>query len=360
MPLFMDFHEIENITVEDVLKAHMADLSVQEKYGVKYHQFWVNQKAGTVFCLTEGPDAKTCEMVHQIAHGNMACAITEVESGTYKLYMGEHQHVDHGLVKNEDGTVDLGYRNILVASVRAMTISVSSSEGRVLQVPHWAKTVVSENISKFHGRDLKWDIDDSLIGVFNDATDSVECAQHIQTALSANDQHPKVVFKIGLGADQPLNKEGEFFAKAIKLAHHLSTTAGNNQVWISSLVKRLCQKEVSATSSFKCLDAPEEDFISNLIDIAYRNLANNDLTIDHICKDVGISRPQLYRKITSLTGKPPNDFLRDLRLEQALTLLKKKSGNVSQVAMDVGFNSPSYFAKCFADKFGCTPSQAFA
>jgi AraC-like DNA-binding protein len=359
MPLFMDFHEIENITVEDVLKAHIADLSVQEKYGVKYHQFWVNQKAGTVFCLTEGPDAKTCEMVHQMAHGNMACAITEVEPWNFKMYMGDHQHVDHGLVKNEDGTVDLGYRSILVASIRAVTSSVDA-KGQALQIPSWATTVVTQNIVKFRGRDVKWDIDDSLIGVFNDATDSVECAHQIQRELSANSHEPKVVFRIGVGADQPVNKSGEFFAKAIKLAHRLSATAADNQILVSSLVKRLSHEAVSATESFKYLDAPEEDFISNLIEIAHRNLANNDLTIDHICKDIGISRPQLYRKITSLTGRAPNDFLRDLRLEQALTLLKKKTGNVSQVAMEVGYNSPSYFAKCFADKFGCSPSEAFA
>ena len=43
MPLFMDFHKIENITLEDVTKAHMADEAIQEQYGVKYHQFWIVQ-----------------------------------------------------------------------------------------------------------------------------------------------------------------------------------------------------------------------------------------------------------------------------------------------------------------------------
>ncbi len=46
MPLYMDFHKIENVTIDDVLSAHMADESIQEQYGVKYHQFWVNQKKG--------------------------------------------------------------------------------------------------------------------------------------------------------------------------------------------------------------------------------------------------------------------------------------------------------------------------
>ena len=175
MPLFMDFHKFASITVNEVLSAHVADLSVQEKYGVKYHQFWVNQKAGTVFCLTEGPDAKTCEMVHKIAHGNVACAITEVETVNYKLLMGDDHHVDRGMVKNENGSIDLGFRTILVASVRDITSARHSAE----QIPQSTIAQAYQSISKFHGREIKWGSDDSLIGVFNEATDAVECASQI-------------------------------------------------------------------------------------------------------------------------------------------------------------------------------------
>jgi AraC-like DNA-binding protein len=76
-----------------------------------------------------------------------------------------------------------------------------------------------------------------------------------------------------------------------------------------------------------------------------------------ICKDIGISRPQLYRKITALTGRAPNDFLRDLRLEKSLALLKQRTRNISQIALEVGYSNPSYFSKCFAEKFGCLPSE---
>lgn len=96
MPLFMDFHKIENITIEDVKSAHIADKKVQDKYGVKYHQFWVNHEAGTVFCLMQGPDKESCEAVHREAHGNIACAMTEVEPGLYEMIMGPGQKIDHG------------------------------------------------------------------------------------------------------------------------------------------------------------------------------------------------------------------------------------------------------------------------
>src|SRR5688572_29886156 len=109
MPLYMDFHKLDNLTIDNVQSDHTADESIQEKYGVRYHQFWVNEKEGSVFCLVEGPDAQTCEMVHQIAHGNLACAITEVEPGTFKFFMGEKWTVDNGLTRAEDGEIDNGY-----------------------------------------------------------------------------------------------------------------------------------------------------------------------------------------------------------------------------------------------------------
>jgi AraC-like DNA-binding protein len=361
MAFFMDFHKFDNITIDEVIKAHMADLSVQEKYGVKYLQFWVNQQAGTVFCLTEGPDAKTCELVHQLAHGHIACAMTEVEAGMYKLFMGENQQVDHGLVKKQDGSVDLGYRNILVASIRSVTIAKDSKELPLLQVPQWAKMVARQSISKFHGREVKWDADDSLIGVFNDATEAVACGCQIQRELLDSIHEPHVVFKIGISADQPLTKDGEFFTKAIKLAHRLSNTSENNQILISSLVKKLIKEgDALASSNVKHLDPNEEQFVSHLLDITDQNLSNNSFSIESLCKDIGVSRPQLYRKITSITGRAPNDFLRDMRMEKALTLLKHKAGNIAQVALEVGYNNPSYFAKCFSEKFGCMPSEISA
>ena len=351
----MDFHKIENITVEDVLNAHMADLAVQDKYGVKYHQFWVNQKAGTVFCLTEGPNAQTCEMVHQIAHGNVACAMTEVETGYFKLFMGEGHHVDHGVVRKKDGTVDLGYRSILIASARGIA---TAKDSRDLQLPHWAKTIAAKKITEFNGREVKWDGVDCLIGVFNETTDAVKCACQIQHSLLDSSHDDKVIFKIGLSADQPVTKDGEFFTKAIQLAHRLCNTAEDNQILTSSLIKSLCEETVlPADANIKYLDMSEEQFVSTLLDIAHKNLSNQSFSIAGMCKDIGVSRPQLYRKVTSLTGRAPNDFLRDLRLEKALGLLKQKTGNVAQVALEVGYNNPSYFAKCFFDKFGCTPSE---
>lgn len=359
MPLFMDFHKFDKITIEDVRTAHIADLFVQAKYRVKYHQFWVNEEAGTVFCLMEGPDKESCESVHREAHGAIACAMTEVESGFYEVMMGKGHIIDHGSVKNEDGTLDLGYRYILVASVYRVTKAAHSSDLAQLQTPYWARKVISEKMVEFKGRQIQWGFDDSLIGVFNNASEIISCAVHIHHELMR--QHletASIVFRMGVGAAQPVTEKGDFFNDTIKLVHRLSIIAQPNQILISSLFKKLCNDDdLSKINTPKLLNEREEKFISNLLNFTEKNISDEDFTIDKLSNDICISRPQLYRKITSLTGRSPNDFIRDLRLDKALILLKEKSRNIAEIAFKVGFNSPSYFSKCFTKKFGCTPSD---
>jgi AraC-like DNA-binding protein len=358
MPLYMDFHKIDNVTVDDVKSAHTADESIQEQYGVRYHQYWVNQKEGTVFCLVEGPDAKTCELVHQLAHGNLACAMTEVEPGSFKLFMGDKLKVDEGLTRSQHGEIDDGYRCVLVASIRGIATSDKSGDFHRLQIPPWAKEIVTKNINAFNGRSKKWEVDDTLTGVFNEAHDAIRCAEKIREELKNGKERP-VILKIGITADQPVTHKGEFFSRAVRLGHRLCMAANDNCILVSALAGKL-HTGVTPSSNITFLDIPEEEFIFGLLELTDNKLAQEDFNVASICRDMGISRPQLYRKITSLIGRAPNDFLRDLRLEKSLVLLKQRTKNISQVALEVGYSNPSYFAKCFAEKFGCMPSEVFA
>jgi len=83
MPLFMDVHNLDGaVSAEDVAKAHQADLETQEKYGVEYKRYWVDEEAGKIFCLVDAPDADTANTVHREAHGLVADEIYEVSEHT--------------------------------------------------------------------------------------------------------------------------------------------------------------------------------------------------------------------------------------------------------------------------------------
>jgi len=362
----MDFHKFPNITIDDAKKAHLADERIQQKYGVKYLQFWVNEGAGTIFCLVEGPDMPTCESVHQMAHGHVACAMVEVDPSYYALIMGENIRIDHGLVHDEDGSVDLGYRSILAVTVQGKPSS-KSKHYEYLKAPLKTREVVLREISKFNGRAIKLTGDDSLLGVFNSAMQAVQCAREIQTGLLLQNkkmkgkEHP-VFFSIGLSAGQPVTENNEFIEETIRLAKRLSLVAGEGHILLSSLIHELCEDDLAENGSIKTksVSANEEAFLMALFGIIEAQLSDENFNIESLVRAVGISRPQLYRKIHGLTSKAPNDLIRDLRLDKALSLIKRKSGNISEIAFEVGFSNPSYFSKCFARKFGCVPSRFMA
>lgn len=82
MPTYMDVHSVEGgVSATDVAGAHQADLETQTKYGVNYKHYWVDEKAGKIFCLVDAPDAETAATVHREAHGLVADEIYEVFEG---------------------------------------------------------------------------------------------------------------------------------------------------------------------------------------------------------------------------------------------------------------------------------------
>jgi hypothetical protein len=83
VPLYMDVHTIDGgVAVEDVAKAHMADLQTQGEYDVRYLRYWVGESQGKVFCLVEAPSPEAASTVHREAHGLVADAVFEVQEGS--------------------------------------------------------------------------------------------------------------------------------------------------------------------------------------------------------------------------------------------------------------------------------------
>jgi hypothetical protein len=83
MPLYMDVHRLgEPVSVDDVAKAHLADLEHQDKYDVKYLRYWVDETKGEIFCLVEAPSPDAANIVHKEAHGLVADEVHLVREGS--------------------------------------------------------------------------------------------------------------------------------------------------------------------------------------------------------------------------------------------------------------------------------------
>jgi hypothetical protein len=82
MPLFMDVHHLDGgVGIDDVTKAHQADLAAQGDHDVQYLRYWVDEGAGKIFCLVDAPDAEAANTVHRDAHGLVADEIYAVQEG---------------------------------------------------------------------------------------------------------------------------------------------------------------------------------------------------------------------------------------------------------------------------------------
>ncbi|HET8595094.1 MAG TPA: DUF4242 domain-containing protein [Intrasporangium sp.] len=83
MPLFMDVHRLDGaVSIDDVAKAHLADLQTQGRFDVRYLRYWVDEGRGRIFCLAEAPSADAAAAVHREAHGLVATEIFEVREGS--------------------------------------------------------------------------------------------------------------------------------------------------------------------------------------------------------------------------------------------------------------------------------------
>lgn len=121
-------------------------------------------------------------------------------------------------------------------------------------------------------------------------------------------------------------------------------------------------KEVSAPflniSQSDDVHAPVSDtFLDRFRAILQQHLHDADFNVERIGGEMGMSRVQLYRRVKSLTGMTPVELLRKARVARGKQLLESTDKTISEIAYDVGFTAPSYFAKCFKDEYGISPGE---
>ncbi|MDL2211119.1 helix-turn-helix domain-containing protein, partial [Bacteroides sp. OttesenSCG-928-M17] len=100
----------------------------------------------------------------------------------------------------------------------------------------------------------------------------------------------------------------------------------------------------------------DEKLLQNAIRYVEENISRGELSVEELSRELGMSRVHLYKKLLSITGKTPIEFIRIIRLKRAAQLLRESQQNVSEIAYQVGFNNPKYFSKYFKEEFGVLPS----
>ncbi|MDH7462749.1 two-component regulator propeller domain-containing protein [Chitinophagaceae bacterium 26-R-25] len=164
------------------------------------------------------------------------------------------------------------------------------------------------------------------------------------TALTGEDQQLR---GLETGANDYMTKPFNFEILQSRIKNLLS---------LQTKMRKTYQKQMEVKPADVEISSPDEKFLTQALEVVEKNISNPDFSVEDLSKAMFMSRVALYKKLLTLSGKSPIDFIRDIRLKRAAQLLEKSKMTVSEIAYEVGFNDPKYFAKYFKKEFGVTPS----
>ena len=101
----------------------------------------------------------------------------------------------------------------------------------------------------------------------------------------------------------------------------------------------------------------DKKFLEKTISIINNHISDTGFSVDAFADEIGMSRSQLHRKLVSLIGESPGDLIRRIRLTKAAKLIEQNFGNISEIALEVGFNNPANFTQSFKEQFGVSPTE---
>ena len=150
-----------------------------------------------------------------------------------------------------------------------------------------------------------------------------------------------------LGADEYLMKPFELDELRVRIKNLISQR--------NKLHEHFKNKGILEVDETK-ITSIDKKFLQKAFEVINQNVSDTIFGVEALTDLLNVSRSVLHRKIVSLTGESPGDLIRRIRLTKAAHLIEQKFGNISEIAIEVGFSNPAQFSKSFQKQFGVTPS----
>ena len=359
MPLYMDFHDLpDGVTAAHVAEMHQADLKVEHKYNCRGLTYWCDERRQTAFCLIEAPNEQAIIDLHQKAHGAVPQRIIEVNDTIVESFLGRIEDPEKSQNTKLNIINDPAFRTLMVVTIKKKNLRKDGYETLDAAIRGYNKSITNI-ISKQKGRIVKEKSNTYLMS-FDSVTNAIKSAVEIREIYNCIIT-PDLQFQIGISAGVPVTNKESIFEDTIKRANCLSYIS-NGKVTISKEVKDLYESEnrqISKDESkeFNTLNPEDEKFVMQLMDYIEKVWSDSDITVSDFHKNLSYSKSNLYRTMMATIGKSPNAFLKNYRLTKALEILGRKEFNISEIAHQTGFSSPTYFSKCFYEVYGILPSK---
>lgn len=359
MPIYMDRHIVPGIEAKHAAEAHREDLKIQDQYGCRCMTYWVDEEHGSAFCLIDAPNEEAVKKMHDKAHGLMPHEILQVNSNVVEAFLGRITDPEGYSELSDDLKIfnDPAFRIILVAQTRdSRLLQHQLGKEKANRLITMFNEMFRKELNLHEGREVELK-GQGFVASFVSVTQAISCAVQVQKGMHIAGELMNL--RMGINAGMPVEKSKDLFGDTIKMARNLSYIGKENQIVLASIIKEIYKNggENSQNSDmFKWVNPTDENFLQLLFDTLNDRWQNPQTEIGDFCKVMSMSKSKLYRKSTELTGLSPNELLREYRLLKALELLKTDR-NISQTTFDCGFGSPSYFTKCFQQRFALQPME---
>jgi class 3 adenylate cyclase len=238
MPIFMDRHDLKDVTAADIAAAHQKDLEIQDQYGVRFMTYWFDQARGTTFCLVESPDKETAQCVHREAHGHIAGEVVEVSLAAVEAFLGRIQDPAPPPGQAEN-SMDSGHRAIMFTDIVGSTEMTARLGDRLAtEVIRAHDSIVRRCLTSCSGREVKH-TGDGIMAAFPDGAHGVDCAIRIQREFRKynQDSSEPIHVRIGLDSGEPVEDSNDLFGTTVQLAARLCSEAAVDQILVSETVR---------------------------------------------------------------------------------------------------------------------------
>ena len=313
----------------------------------------------------------------ELHYGSISVTSKKSEGSTFII----HLPLGKSHLKEEEVVVRKGYRPIDSTAVEALpeklTIEQANANNNgdlpILLIVEdnedmrlYLREILSENYHIIEGSDgqVGWDIaldqtpDLIISDVMMPGMDGHQLCEHLKTdertshipvvLLTARAGEEAKLEGLETGADDYITKP----FSPVELKARVQ-----NLIELRQKLREQFGRNVSLQPKGVVITSTDERFLQRALDILEIHRSDTDFNSDAYAHEIGMSRSQLHRKLKALTDQSTADFMRSYRLNYARQLIEKDFGNITQVAYECGYNSPSHFAENFKKQFGVSPSE---
>ena len=138
---------------------------------------------------------------------------------------------------------------------------------------------------------------------------------------------------------------------------HINISTGQEEVPVATDMPS-AEEDVSETPPTTLEMSPNDrKFMDKLVGLMEQNMDNGELVVDDLVRELAVSRSVFFKKLKTLTGLAPIEFIKEMRIKRATQLIETGEFNMTQISYMVGINDPRYFSKCFKAQVGMTPTE---